>query len=236
MFPITIIIFGMLGILGAFIYAVGDVFLLAGKARLENYPKLQPYAKILSGAERMVALPHWRLLWGGLLGVFATPLVLMGFTELLPLPLGGDYVLMLPPFILFSVAAMIAPFVHGSFIYLGEYVQALNKVSSDSQPVIVEMLERHRKIMVISYAFLFACIGIASIWFSVVVGLEKTYLPVWMAGVNPITMFIAWMLIKRILPRFVKDRTEGAGFNIAYMLFFTFMTLTFLPQTRTFVL
>src|SRR5687768_7617563 len=135
MSPITL--FGLLGILGAIIYAIGDVFLLAGKARLEDYPKLQPYAKLLSGTERMVALPHWRLLWGGLLGVFATPLVLIGF--LLVWGSAGGYV-MFPPFLLFSLATLIAPFVHGSFIYLGEYVQALNKVNTDSQSVIVEML------------------------------------------------------------------------------------------------
>lgn len=221
-------IFGLLGMLGTIIYVVGDVFLLAGKAKLEDYPKLQPYAKLLSGAERMVALPHWRLLWGGLLGVFATPLVLIGL--LLVWGSAGGY-LMFPPFLLFLLATLVAPFVHGSFIYLGEYVQALNKVDNDSQTVIVEMLERHRKIMTISYAFLFVCILVASIWFSVLVGMDRTHFPVWMAGVNPITMFIAWVLIKRIMPRFVRDWTEGAGFNIAYLLFFIFMTLAFTLET-----
>lgn len=221
-------IFGLLGMLGTIIYVVGDVFLLAGKAKLEDYPKLQPYAKLLSGAERMVALPHWRLLWGGLLGVFATPLVLIGL--LLVWGSAGGY-LMFPPFLLFLLAPLVAPFVHGSFIYLGEYVQALNKVDNDSQTVIVEMLERHRKIMTISYAFLFVCILVASIWFSVLVGMDRTHFPVWMAGVNPITMFIAWVLIKRIMPRFVRDWTEGAGFNIAYLLFFIFMTLAFTLET-----
>ncbi|HEX9386954.1 MAG TPA: DUF6796 family protein [Anaerolineales bacterium] len=227
---LLVTVFGLLGMLGAIIYAIGDVFLLAGKARLEDYPKLQPYAKLLSGTERMVALPHWRLFWGGLLGVFATPLVLIGFIPVWGSSQAGGY-LMLPPFLLFFLATLIAPFVHGSFIYLGEYVQALNKVDNESQSVILEMLERHRKIMTIFYAFLFVCILIASIWFSVMVGMDKTHFPVWMAGVNPVTMFIAWMLIKRLLPRFVQDWTEGAGFNIAYLLFFLLMTVTFTPET-----
>lgn len=224
---------GLLGILGAVLYAIGDVFLLAGKARLEDYPKLQPYAKILSGAERMVALPHWRLLWGGLLGVFATPLVLMGFT-LVGSSAGGES--MLPPFFIFALAALVAPFVHGSFIYLGEYVQALNKVDSDSQPTIVEMLVRHRRIMIITYAFLFVCVLTASIWFSVVVGMGETHLPSWMAAVNPVTLFLAWALVKRLLPRFVRDWTEGAGFNIAYLLFFMFLMLTLIPEFRPFTM
>jgi hypothetical protein len=93
------------------------------------------------------------------------------------------------------------------------------------------MLERHRKIMMITYAFLLICILVASIWFSVLVGLDRTHFPTWMAAINPVTMFIAWMLIKRVLPRFVQDWTEGAGFNIAYLLFFMFMTLTLTLET-----
>ena len=69
---------GFLGMLAAILYAIGDVLLLAGRARIEDYPKLKPYEKLLSGAERMVALPFSRLAWGALLGVFATPLTLAG--------------------------------------------------------------------------------------------------------------------------------------------------------------
>ncbi len=38
---------GLLAMLGALTYAVGDVFLLAGQARLADYPRLQPHAKLL---------------------------------------------------------------------------------------------------------------------------------------------------------------------------------------------
>lgn len=231
----TIIIFGWLGMLGAILYAIGDVLLLASKARLEDFPKLRLHAKILSGTERMVDLPHWRLLWGGLLGVFATPFILAGFLQIF-MSSRMETTLMFPPFLFFALATIIAPFVHGSFFYLGEYVQALNKVDESSQPVIVDMLRRHRKIMIITYAFLLVCILIASVWFSVLVGMDRTYFPVWMAAVNPVTMFLAWMLIKRILPRFVQDWTEGAGFNIAYLLFFIFTTFTFAPELTNFTM
>ncbi len=65
----TVQLTGLLAVAGALIYSVGDVLLLAGKASLADYPKLQPYAKQLSGKERIVALPWWRLTLGGLLGV-----------------------------------------------------------------------------------------------------------------------------------------------------------------------
>jgi hypothetical protein len=45
-----------------------------------------------------------------------------------------------------------------------------------------------------------------------------------MALVNPVTAFLAWALVKRILPSRIRDLTEGAGFNIAYVIFFSFTT------------
>ncbi|MGQ0601634.1 MAG: DUF6796 family protein, partial [Anaerolineales bacterium] len=81
--PMTLIqTTGLLAMLGAVIYAIGDVLMLATKANLADYPNLQPHAKLLSGTERMVALPWWRLMWGGLLGVFATPLLIIGLWTL----------------------------------------------------------------------------------------------------------------------------------------------------------
>ena len=67
---------GLLAILGAFAYAIGDVLLLASKVNLDEYPKLKPFAKLLSDAEKMVVLSPKRLTWGALIGVFATPLLL----------------------------------------------------------------------------------------------------------------------------------------------------------------
>ena len=72
---------GLLALLGALLYAVGDVLLLASKASLDQYPKLKPFAKLLSDAEKMVVLPANRMIAGALLGVFATPLVLAGIWQ-----------------------------------------------------------------------------------------------------------------------------------------------------------
>lgn len=225
---ILITLCGILVIIGIVLYAIGDVLMLAGKTKIEEYPKLQAHVKLLSGTERMVALPEWRLIWGGLLGVFATPLALAGFVQifvgLAPAGLGAA----LPPVILLSCASIVGAFVHGSFIYLGEYVQALNKVSDDSQHVIIDMFKRHRKIMIVTYAFLLGSLLIASVWFSVVVAMGGTAFPQWMAAVNPVTAFMLWLGIKKVSPKVVAENTEGAGFNIAYLIFFAFSTITLL--------
>jgi hypothetical protein len=80
--------------------------------------------------------------------------------------------------------------------------------------------------MVITYSFLFACIIIASLWYSILVATGRTDFPQWMAAMNPLTAFLAWMVLKRVLPARIGDLTEGAGFNIAYVVFFVFTTWT----------
>jgi hypothetical protein len=88
------------------------------------------------------------------------------------------------------------------------------------------MIERHKKVLIISYAPVLILIIIASILFSILVASGDTAFPVWMAAVNPLTMTIAWLIVKRILPQFVRDGAEGAGFNIAFMAFFACTTIT----------
>lgn len=216
---------GILAIAGAFIYAIGDVLLLAGKVSLDDYPKLKMYIKLLSGAERMVAFSPNRLMWGALLGVFATPLVLAGFWQVHQGLLVANQTTALITTLLFGIASVIGAFVHGTFYYMGEYVQALNKVDEFSQVIIAGMIERHRRVLIISYAPVLILIVVASILFSWLVSTGNTAFPVWMAAVNPVTLTIAWLILKRILPQFVRDRTEGAGFNIAFLAFFACTTL-----------
>lgn len=221
---------GPVAILGAFLYAIGDVLLLAGKASFDEYPRLKPYAKLLSDAEKMVALSPTRMMWGALLGVFSTPLVLLGFWLVYQGLGGGNAWVALATFGLFGIASIIGTFVHGSFYYMGEYVQALNKVDEHSQVIVADMIARHRKVLILTYAPVMLFIVIASILFSILVASGRTMFPTWMAAVNPVTMTIAWMLVKRVLPPFIRDWTEGAGFNIAYLAFFACATITLWNQ------
>lgn len=216
---------GLVAVLGALAYALGDVLILAVKANIADYPNLRPHQKLLSGSEKMVALSWPRMLWGGLLGVFATPLLVLGLWPLYQglAPAGGWAAW--PVVILFGVGFIIAPFVHGSFIYLGEYIQALNRLSGEAQDVIVGMFRRHRTVLAISYGVVAIAIVLASLWFSAAVALGATRFPAWMALVNPITALLAWMALRRLLPK-LTDFAEGAGFNIAFFVFFALVTFT----------
>ncbi len=223
---ITLRTAGLLALLGALLYAIGDVLLLASKVNLDEYPKLKPFARLLSDSEKMVGLSPNRMMWGALVGVFSTPLILLGFWQVYQGLSGANAWAGLATVGLFGTASVIGAFVHGSFFYMGEYVRALNEVRDDSQDVIARMIERHRKVLIITYAPLLISVVIASVLFSILVASGKTEFPLWMAAINPVTMTIVWMLGKRILPQFVRDWTEGAGFNIAYFAFFACTTIT----------
>ena len=113
---------GLLALLGALLYAIGDVLLLAGKANIDAYPKLKPFAKLLSDAEKMVALSPNRIIWGALLGVFATPLVLAGYWQVYQGLSGANTSAVLATVGLFGTASIVGAFVHGTFYFMGEYV------------------------------------------------------------------------------------------------------------------
>jgi hypothetical protein len=210
----------------ALLYALGDVLLPASKTSLDHYPRLKRFSKLLSDAEKIVVLAPNRMIWGALMGVFATPLILAGIWQVYQGLNGGNESLTLIIGLLCAIASVIGAFVHRTFYYMGEYVQALNKVENSSQPVIADMIVRHRKVLIITYAPVLILILVSSILFSILVASGQTAFPVWMAAINPVTMTVAWLLIKRILPQFVRDWTEGAGFNIAYFVFFACATIT----------
>ncbi len=217
---------GLLAILGSILYALGDTLLLANKVDINNYPKLAPFKKLLSDTERFVSIPSEKMMWGALIGVFTTPLMLAGFWQVYQGLSGANETLRTTTALLFVFGAVIGTFVHGSFFYAGEYVKALNAVSNDSQNIIADLFTRHRKLLIITYAPLLTMVVIASILFSVIVFTNHTLFPAWMAAINPLTMTIAWLLLKRILPAIITDALEGAGFNIAYFIFFVCTTIT----------
>jgi hypothetical protein len=131
------------------------------------------------------------MMWGTLIGVFATPLILLGFWQVYQGLAGANTWGVLATVGLFGSASVIGAFVHGSFFYMGEYVQALNNVKEDSQDVVAKMIERHKKVLIITYAPLLIFIIIASIIFTILVWSGTTSFPVWMAGVTPLTMTFA---------------------------------------------
>ena len=225
---------GIVGILGAALYSAGDVLLLAPNVgRVHDrrpFPIDVSTDRILRRRAILLAdlarLPSWRLRWGALLGVIGGPLTLPGlwlfYRSMLP---AGPW-WALPPTMLFLAATVAGPFVHGSFAYLGETAQIMYAVDETRRPALVAILRRQIVTVMMAYGPLMLAVVVASVWASAAIGAGRTRLPVWMAGVNPVTMTVAWLLLKRILPKRVGEVLQGAGFNIAYIAWFAAMTGT----------
>jgi uncharacterized protein DUF6796 len=224
---------GLTGIFGAVIYAVGDVFLLAGQAGAsgisrplhidtERFPELKQRVPLF---ETLAKFSSRRLAWGGLLGVFAAPLNLAGIWQVAQaLEPAGSW-LTLPPVLLFAYSTVIGSFIHGSFTHIGETLHALADAHDAARSAVMETLARQHRVVVTAYLVLFICSIIGSFWFAVAVISGKTAYPLVMAAINPVTATLAWLLLKAILPNFVGRYTEGAGFNIAQIVFFGASTI-----------
>ena len=72
-------------------------------------------AKLLSDSEKMVALSPNRMMWGALIGVFSTPLMLVGFWQVYHGLSGANAWAVGSAVGMFGIATVIGAFVHGSF-------------------------------------------------------------------------------------------------------------------------
>jgi hypothetical protein len=233
--PAIIQLAGFLAAAGALLYALSDVLLLAHEVGprqpvtglsendLEGYAVAPFSARDLLN---LAALPASRLAWGGLIGVLSTPLLLAGLWPMyVALQPAGTWQA-LGPTLLLAVALILAPFVHGSFIYVEQNAQVLVRLSPEERPVLGETLRLQLRLLATTYAVIAIAVLAASILFSVVVAFGVTLLPRWMAAVNPLTVIVGWLMIRRLLPARITRYAEGAGFNIGFFVFFLLLTLT----------
>jgi hypothetical protein len=226
---------GILAVIGALLYAVSDVLLLGYEAGPREAPPaateadLEPYAMTPFSASdllNLAVLPASRLAWGGLLGVLATPLLMVGLWPLFNALRPAGLWWALAPTLLLAYTMILAPFVHGSFIYIEQNAQALVHLAAEARPVLGATFRLQQKVLSTSYVILLIALILSALLYSIVVILFDTLLPRWMAAVNPVTMTLAFLLLKRVFPQQLTRYVEGAGFNIAFFLFFALLTVT----------
>lgn len=225
---------GILAIVGSLLYAIGDILLLApavGTTRqsrelvidTDAVPQLRRRVFLFNVLNQ---LGTRRLMLGALVGVLATPLVLVGMWMMYQGLQPAGVWLALPPVLLFGYAMIIGAYVHGSFYHLGETVHALAAVQASDRLPILHGLGRQQTSVTVVYAVLLVCFLLASAWLAVSIGFGATLFPRWMAFVNPVTLTLLWFGLRRLLPKRVHEITQGAGFNIASIAFFVLATVT----------
>jgi hypothetical protein len=217
---------GILGMVGAAMYAAGDVLLLAVRIEPSAHPRLAPHTKLLAGSERMAGLDVRRIAPGGLLGVFGTPFVVLGWWVMFRGLEPAGPVASAPPAALFAAASIIGAFVHGWFMAIADDVRLLDRVDGPASELVLEVVRRHRRILIGSYAPLAAFIVVASAWYSVAVLAGGTAFPTWLAALNPVVLLILLVVVRRLLPARIGDRFEGSAISLAYLVFFALTTAT----------
>jgi len=216
------------GIAGSAMYAVGDVFMLAARvgprlarSRRFDWTTLPGLARRAALFDTLAGMPPKRLAAGALLGVFATPLVLAGvwlvYRALAP---AGPWFAM-PAGLLLAGATILGGYVHGSFLHLAEFAALVDEAEDGARPAVLARLLRQVEVLKLSYGVALVLALAGTLWYAVAVAIGATALPAWMAAVNPVSLTAAWLLPQRWLPEVVVRYTEGAGFNIAYLAFFT---------------
>lgn len=212
---------GIVAIVGAALYVVGDVLLLAVKPDRAAHPVAASHAAALGDLEKLASIDPGRVVPGGLLGVLATPLVLAGWWLLgvALAPAGG---LAVGPAVLFGVASVIGGFAHGWFMALAGDARDLDRLGADPAvaPALLETLARDRRILAVAFTPMLLAAVLASAWQALVVLGDMTALPTWFAAVNPVVILALFLGVRRILPVRARDALEGTGFSVANLVVF----------------
>jgi hypothetical protein len=219
---------GIAGIVAAVCWTVGDALLLGARARPEDFPILARYGAandlasrvVQSGVQFFGASPH-RLAAGALIAVLTTPLYLVALWHIyLALKPAGRWS-SIGPLVLIAQGFCMAPFVHGSFYYIAEFVKLLPLLDATAQSRVLEAATRATTVLFGTYAVL-AVVTIAGfVWMTVVVARGWSLYPRWMAVANPILLMVLGSVVDRVLPNPFSLWLEGAGFNLGMLLFFT---------------
>jgi hypothetical protein len=228
----TIHLAGILTLVGAALYAMADVLILAYHvgplqdipATAIDFEASEKWRRRATMLTCMSKIPPKRLVWGGLQGVFVTPLVMTGAWLLYhALKPAGPW-LSIPVALLWLGAYPIGAFIHGSFIYFGLSVQAWNAAEGPCKAQLEDTVARMLRVLLTAYVVFFVFAIAISVWYAVAVVQGTTALPHWMALLNPALMSVVYIILaRRVIPLRVMKYFQGAGFNIVYFVFFALL-------------
>jgi hypothetical protein len=187
----TAIVLAFIGILGSTLLLVADVVLV--------YTPLP--AKELDVFSAAADKSPERLVWGGLLGVFAIPFVIAGFGHIyVKLQPGGAW-LALPPVVVGAFAYVVGAGFHAAIPFFVAAIQANPSPEARASAPLSTMWRMFRALQIA----LFVSVAISSLWLLVSVLSGSTLYPRWAAACSPAVTG----LLLRVLIRFSPPRVVG---------------------------
>jgi hypothetical protein len=224
--PLTVLrVAGLLGVVGALLYIVGDALLLAVRAAPERHPRLGPHAAVVGSMAKLAELDDRRIATGGLVGVLSTPLVLLGWWVVYRALEPAGPAAAAVPTLAFITASVIGGFAHGWFMALAESIRLLDRAPDATAGAVAAVVARQSRILAVAFIPVGVAAVVGSVLYSIVVLGGSTALPTWMAAVNPLAILAVFLVVRRILPARLADPLQGTGFSVAYLVLFLLTTV-----------
>lgn len=215
---------GVVGALGAFLMAVGDVILLG---RPISGPA---FFATEMGRGNMVYLPQWRLALGSTLGVVVVPLQIVGFWQVLEALKPAGRWRSWPVFLIMAHMLIVGGAVHSTFMFVGTGLKAHHSLVEASGTGLPEMLAYFFSYQTVLYLIAGVELIVASSWFVVAVLSGKTAYPRWMAVLNPFILVALTTLLGMAMPAPVGGYLAPTQFNSGILLFFVISTAVLLQN------
>jgi hypothetical protein len=198
-------VFAVIGILGSTLLLIADVALV--------YTPLP--AKEFNVFNAAVGKSPRRLIWGGLLGVFAIPFVVAGFgfiyAKLQP---AGPW-LAVPPVILGAFAYVIGAGFHAAIPFFVAAIQANPSPEARASPPLSTMWPVFRALQ----TALFLAVAASSAWLLISVLSGATLYPRWTAALSPAVTGLFLRVLTRLSPPRVVGVLFPAANNLTMLIF-----------------
>lgn len=212
-----VLIFGLVGIIGALLTTVSDFILLGTPNSAYTYFKL--------GTESMSFLSQWRITIGTFLGILALPLQIAGLiTIYFGLKPGGKIMSLVVVFTMTHASIMGVAF-HMSYAFIGSGWKLSYAINTKNM-VAFDMMNKfiyYWKLLLIIMAIE---LTLSSIFYVLLILRRDTLYPKWMAIFNPsCVIFYIYFIILQI-PYPIGGFMAPAFLNLAALTFLTLSTYT----------
>ncbi|MBX3255434.1 MAG: hypothetical protein KF862_14930 [Chitinophagaceae bacterium] len=207
-------------------WIVGDIFIVGYKPDPEDYKLFSvEYADKVDVdiAIHMLSGSTERLMLGALIAALSAPLLLpamwlvyQSFSDKKQWHAKLVYYLLL-------AGAVLSPFAHAAFFYVGEIYKAILHTDKAAHEYLLKTANSFVKILFIGWWSAIGVLALGWLAFTISVFMGKTVLPRWAGLFTPFLVTIYQHPIVEMLPEPARAALSGAGFNIAYFVFFVFL-------------
>ncbi len=207
-------------------WLIGDIYVVGFKPDPGDYPLFsKDYADKVDVdlAVHMLTGSTQRLMFGALIGALTTPLLLPAMWLVYQFfPDRKKWYALLTYYVLLA-GVTLSPLAHSGFFYVGEIHKAILHTDRSAHPYLLETAGGFTQMLHIAWISAISVLAAGWLLFTIFVFAGKTVLPRWAGLLTPVFLTFLQHPLVEFLPGPLPALLSGAGFNIAYLLFFVFL-------------